>query len=141
MNRLLSRRVDQLEQAVAMSVCSAGGLAGADATFPQTEDPAAVHNALVDQIRVVHDRTLEILRNAERVGRPDIALQCIREARSNVELLARLTGQLNGSAYAGNLLNVNQFMMIMPTAPQHTEAIDGRTQTDHAWFRDQPVKE
>ena len=50
---------------------------------------------LADQIRELQACTLRILRRAEAAGRTDTALKVIREVRSNMELLARLTGKLD----------------------------------------------
>jgi len=62
----LSRRIDQLEQAVAMAVtaeCSAENPAGADASFPGTDDPIVIHHALIDQIRQVTAVRLKVEQN------------------------------------------------------------------------------
>jgi hypothetical protein len=50
---------------------------------------------VLDQIRKLNQRTLKILGEAEK-GKykdPVVALQAIREARHNLELIARLTGE------------------------------------------------
>jgi hypothetical protein len=51
---------------------------------------------VVDQIRMLNQRTLKILGEAEhgKYRDPTIALQAIREARHNGELIAKLTGEL-----------------------------------------------
>jgi hypothetical protein len=57
---------------------------------------------VLDQIRLLHQRTLRILAEAEH-GRwrdPSIALGAIRECRHNLELIAKLTGELKSPAPA-----------------------------------------
>jgi hypothetical protein len=50
---------------------------------------------VLDQIRRLNLRTLSILTEAEHGKRdPAIALQAIRESRHNLELIAKLTGEL-----------------------------------------------
>ena len=49
---------------------------------------------LLGQVRDLHERTLKILTDAEAEGRPATALSAIREARSTLELLGKMTGQL-----------------------------------------------
>jgi hypothetical protein len=55
---------------------------------------------VLDQIRMLNQRTLRILGEAEhgKYRDPTIALQAIREARHNGELIAKLTGELKTSA-------------------------------------------
>jgi hypothetical protein len=50
---------------------------------------------LLDQVRGLQSRTLLILEAAEREREHRTALSAIREARSNLELLAKLLGQLD----------------------------------------------
>jgi hypothetical protein len=53
---------------------------------------------VLDQIRRLNLRTLSILTKAEHGKRdPAIALQAIRESRHNLELIAKLTGELKNS--------------------------------------------
>ena len=49
---------------------------------------------VLTQIRKLNTQTLGILADAEDKGDPNIALQAIRESRHNLELIAKLTGQL-----------------------------------------------
>lgn len=49
---------------------------------------------LLAQIVNLHERTLKILKGAEDVNAFGLALGAIREARSNLELLAKLEGKL-----------------------------------------------
>ncbi len=52
---------------------------------------------LLGQVRDIHARTLAILEAVEATGEHRIALAAIREARSNLELLAKLIGELDES--------------------------------------------
>jgi len=60
----------------------------------EAEDAAAADDLLA-QLRDLHARTLAILDAAERQGALAPALGAIREARGNLELLAKLTQQLD----------------------------------------------
>lgn len=50
---------------------------------------------LLDQVRDLQERALAILDKAEETGELRTALSAIREARSNLELLAKLLGELD----------------------------------------------
>jgi|SRR5215217_3738229 len=52
-------------------------------------------DALLDQVRNLQARTLAILEAAEGSNQHRTALSAIREARSNLELLAKLLGELD----------------------------------------------
>lgn len=58
------------------------------------EHEAARASSLLDQLRSLQSSTLGILDGALGSSDHGLALRAIREARSNVELLARLTGEL-----------------------------------------------
>jgi hypothetical protein len=62
--------------------------------------PEGTDASLVTRINQLQTHTLSILRRADAAGRADVALKSIREARGNMELLARLD-QLRSEA-AGN---------------------------------------
>lgn len=51
-------------------------------------------DTLLAEVRSLHARTLSLLDAAEQAGDLSVALRAIREARGNVELLARLAGEL-----------------------------------------------
>jgi hypothetical protein len=56
----------------------------------------AVHGeTLLGQLRSLYRRVGVILESAERDGRPGVALQAIKEARSILETVARVTGELD----------------------------------------------
>lgn len=98
MKRAVNSRLLRLEDASEMAI---------DQTHPQREassflaDPVPISSEssddLISQIRELQARTLRILRRAEAAGRTDTALKVMREVRCNMELLARLTGQLDRS--------------------------------------------
>lgn len=68
---------------------------GAMAGQPGAILPDATDANLVTRINELQKRTLSILQRADAAGRADVALKSVREARSNMELLARLTGQFD----------------------------------------------
>ena len=67
------------------------------ATLVKAQEAQAVARAddLLDEVRSLQARTLTILDRAERVGDLRTALRAIKEARGNLELLAKLVGQLD----------------------------------------------
>jgi hypothetical protein len=66
------------------------------ATLARATGAATVSRAdtLLAQVDALHRRTLALLDKAEKIGDVPTALKAIREVRGNVELLARLAGQL-----------------------------------------------
>ena len=58
-------------------------------------DEAAHADDLLAQVRDLQATTLRLLTTAERTGKLGTAVMAIREARGNLELLARLTQQLD----------------------------------------------
>lgn len=50
---------------------------------------------LLDQLRVLHERALRTLEDAEKVGDTRTVLLAMREARQNLELLARIAGEID----------------------------------------------
>lgn len=75
-------------------------------TLARAQDAAEIAHAdgLLDEVRDLQERTLAILSKAEASGDPDTALKAIREARRNVELLARLLGELDETPQVNVLL-------------------------------------
>lgn len=67
------------------------------ATLSKAQDAIEVAQAdsLLDQVRSIQRRTLGILDQAEDTGRLGTAVMAIREARGNLELLAKLVGELD----------------------------------------------
>jgi hypothetical protein len=94
MKRDLQERLGELEAGHALAAPSVSAEASelfCAASFEpgSGEFPTRVHVARLQS------QTVAILRRAESVGRADLVLKCIREARSNLELLARITGQFD----------------------------------------------
>jgi hypothetical protein len=67
------------------------------ATLAKAREAEEVAHAddLLDQVRGLQARTLAILEAAEETSQHRTALAAIREARSNLELLAKLLGELD----------------------------------------------
>jgi hypothetical protein len=61
----------------------------------QAAEEVAQADTLLDQVRDLQRRALEILDKAEEAGELRTALGAIREARGNLELLAKLLGELD----------------------------------------------
>jgi hypothetical protein len=75
MKGALCTRLSRLESSAEMAIaCSA--------VNPPVSSP-------IEQISQLQDSTLAILRRAQATGRTDTALRVIREARSNMEFMAR----------------------------------------------------
>jgi len=58
-------------------------------------EEVAQADSLLDQVRDLQERALDILDKAEEAGELRTALGAIREARGNLELLAKLLGELD----------------------------------------------
>jgi hypothetical protein len=58
-------------------------------------EEAAQADTLLEQVRTLQQRALTILDKAEEAGELRTALGAIREARGNLELLAKLLGELD----------------------------------------------
>jgi hypothetical protein len=58
-------------------------------------EEVAQADTLLEQVRSLQERALEILDKAEEAGELRTALGAIREARGNLELLAKLLGELD----------------------------------------------
>lgn len=69
------------------------------ATLAKSQDAQEVAEAdnLLAQVQHLQARTLSILEEAETTSQHRTALSAIREARSNLELLAKLVGELDDS--------------------------------------------
>ncbi len=63
----------------------------------QAAEEVAQADDLLEQVRDLQERTLAILEAAEATRQHRTALGAIREARSNLELLAKLLGELDES--------------------------------------------
>lgn len=60
---------------------------------------------LLGEVRTLHSKALDILASAEKQGDSRTALSAIREARSCLELLARLLGELEDGPTVSVLVN------------------------------------
>ncbi len=70
----------------------------------QAAQEIAHADSLLDQVQDLHGRTLAILTAAEKSRDGRLALSAVREARSNLELLAKLMGELDERAVVNVLL-------------------------------------
>jgi hypothetical protein len=61
-------------------------------------------DSLLDQVQALQAKAMAILNTAERSGNLRVALAAIREARGNLELLARLLGELKETGTTVNVL-------------------------------------
>jgi len=92
----IARHANHLDRSVSMAVSSqTGQVVGQSSQTGQPEartlpDPIEIGAPLLEQVRYLHARTLHVLEN---VTEPKTALQAVKEARANLEFLARLTGQ------------------------------------------------
>lgn len=73
-------------------------------TKAQGAQEAAQADDLLGQVRTLQTRTLAILDRAETAGDLPTALRAIGEARRNLELLARLSGELDERAQVNILV-------------------------------------
>lgn len=64
---------------------------------------------LVGQVRHLQERVLSILRQAEQAADLRMALSAIKQARENLELLARLAGEIGRESPATTTVNVAVF--------------------------------
>ena len=72
----------------------------------EAEEIAQADDLLAD-VRSLQARTLSILEAAEAASQLSTALRAIREARSNVELLAKLVGELQSNQLAQQNVQIN----------------------------------
>ncbi len=78
----------------------------AEALTKAAEASAVAHAGnLIDQVNQLQRSTLRILKKAEESDQFRTALMAIREARGNLELLAKLMGELNEGAVVNVLVN------------------------------------
>jgi len=66
---------------------------------------------LLGQLQLLQSRTLAILSRAEQTGQLSTALLAIREARSNLEFLAKLMGELQ-EVQPANVLQAPEWLMV-----------------------------
>lgn len=73
----------------------------------QAAEEVAQADTLLDQVKVLQGRAYAILDKAEEAGELKTALSAIREARGNLELLAKLLGELDERPSVAVNLNVS----------------------------------
>jgi len=87
---------------------------------------------LLAQVRDLQVRTLAILEAAEGVSQHRTALSAIREARNNLELLAKLLGELNDSPTVNVLISPQWIeirtvlLEVLAAYPEARSAVAGR---------------
>lgn len=90
-------------------------------TLAKAKDAEKVVEAadLLQSIRSLHETTLKILRSAESEKRWETALKAIQQARANLELLAKLDGQLQEREPGNINITVNYVdkAIVAPGAP------------------------
>lgn len=68
------------------------------AALAQASEAATVAaDDLLGQVRMLQEKTLAILTKAEATGGLNLSLVAVREARGNIELLAKLTNQMSNA--------------------------------------------
>jgi len=77
-------------------------------------EEAARADDLLSQVHDLQGRTLSILHRSENAGELRVALAAIREARGNLELLAKLLGELSDAPQV-NVLVSAEWAMIRST--------------------------
>ena len=104
MKKALEERLDHLEAGRELAVLDAPR--APEVLVSSLPDRESTDAALKEHVAQLQMRTLAILERAESVGRADLVLKCIREARGNLELLARLTGQFDRPPGSGHITAV-----------------------------------
>ena len=101
------------------------------ATAQEAEDAAAADDLLA-QLRDLHATTLALLKKADAAGSLGPALMAVREARGNLELLAKLTQQLDSRPVL-NLLIAPEWLTVravllqaLAPYPEARAAVAGR---------------
>lgn len=94
------------------------------AALVQAQEAGDVARAddLLGQVRDLQARTLSILEAAESTRQYRTALSAIREARGNLELLARLLGELDDSPTVNVLIAPTVQVAILEALDPHPEA-------------------
>ncbi len=98
----------------------------------QAAEEVAQADTLLEQVRDLQRRALDILDKAEEAGELRTALGAIREARGNLELLAKLLGELDERPVTNILVSAEwvsvrtAMMEALDTYPQARVAVAGR---------------
>jgi len=80
----------------------------------QEAQEVARADTLLDQVRSIQNKALAVLTAAEAAGDLRAALGAIREARGNLELLGKLTGELRERAIDARTVVEQQYITISP---------------------------
>jgi hypothetical protein len=88
----------------------------------QAAEEVAEADDLLAQVRVLQARTLAILEAAEETSQHRTALGAIREARSNLELLAKLLGELDERPQVNVLISPTVQTAIIAALEPYPEA-------------------
>ncbi len=87
----------------------------------EAEEVAHADN-LLGQVRALQSKTLSILLRAEGAGDLRTALSAVREARGNVELLAKLSGELDERPQVNILISPHVQQVIIDALHPYPEA-------------------
>ena len=88
----------------------------------QAAEEVAQADDLLGQMRDLHARTLAVLEAAETTNQHRTALSAIREARSNLELLAKLLGELDERPQVNVLISPTVQTAIIAALEPYPEA-------------------
>jgi len=88
----------------------------------QAAEEVAQADDLLGQMRDLHARTLAVLEAAETSKQHRTALSAIREARSNLELLAKLLGELDDKPQVNVLISPTVQTAIIAALESYPEA-------------------
>lgn len=107
--RDIARRYDLSKDAVARH--RRGHLSPALATV-QAQREADTGQTAAERVEGLYAKAHRILESAEAAGKASVSLSAIRELRSIVELLARLTGELDERPQVVNVLTAPEWLVI-----------------------------
>ena len=93
----------------------------------KAQEAVVVSNAdtLLHQVKDLQSKALQILTDAQAAGDPKTALMAIREARSTLELLGKVSGELSGQsvnvAVGVSLLTTPEWAVMIRVLAKHSE--------------------
>jgi hypothetical protein len=96
----------------------------------KAREAVVVSNAdtLLHQVKDLQSKALQILTDAQAAGDPKTALMAIREARSTLELLGKVSGELSGQsvnvAVGVSLLTTPEWAVMIRVLAKHSEIND-----------------
>lgn len=119
-NRRIAARHDVSEQAVRRH--KDGHLPAALAVSHKAEEVSRADD-LLGQVRDLQARTLSVLADAEAAGEIGLVLAAVREGRRNLELLAKLVGELgDGSPVVNVVIGPQVRAVILDALQRYPEA-------------------